>query len=46
MRTALENKYWEPEMLDIYPQQVVRTGIQNVWEHHPVSLEACGTPSS
>jgi hypothetical protein len=33
-------------MLDIYPQQVVRTGIQNVWEHHPVSLEACGTPSS
>jgi hypothetical protein len=35
-----------PEMLDIYPQQVVRTGIQNVWQHAPVSLETCGTPST
>jgi hypothetical protein len=35
-----------PEMLDIYPQQVVRTGIQSVWQHAPVSLETCGTPST
>jgi hypothetical protein len=35
-----------PEMLDIYPQQVVRTGIQDVWQHAPVSLETCGTPST
>jgi hypothetical protein len=35
-----------PEMLDIYPQQVVRTGIQSLWQHAPVSLETCGTPST
>jgi hypothetical protein len=46
MRTASANKYFEPEMLDVYPQQVVRTGIQNVWQRHPVSLETCGTPAS
>jgi len=46
MRTASANKYFEPEMLDVYPQQVVRAGIQNVWQHHPVSLETCGTPAS
>jgi hypothetical protein len=31
-------------MLDIYPQQVVRVGIQDVWKHRPVSLETCATP--
>lgn len=34
------------EMLDVYPEQVVRTGIENVWQHSPVSLETCGTPAS
>jgi hypothetical protein len=33
--------YWG-EMLDIYPEQIVRTGIQNAWERSPVSLESCG----
>jgi hypothetical protein len=33
-------------MLDMYPQQVVRTGIQDVWQRGPVSLETCGTPAS
>lgn len=33
-------------MVDIYPQQVVRTGIQEVWRNAPVSLETCGTPGS
>jgi len=33
-------------MLDLYPQQVVRTGIQEVWQRSPVSLETCGTPLS
>ena len=33
-------------MLDLYPQQVVRTGIQEVWRRSPVSLETCGTPLS
>ena len=32
-------------MLDMYPQQVVRTGIQDAWQKYPVSLETCGTPS-
>jgi hypothetical protein len=33
-------------MLDMYPQQVVRTGIQDAWQRSPVSLETCGTPAS
>ena len=33
-------------MLDLYPQQVVRAGIGDVWRRSPVSLETCGTPLS
>ncbi len=33
-------------MIDMYPQQIVRTGIQEVWKKAPVSLETCGTPGS
>jgi hypothetical protein len=33
-------------MLDMYPQQVARTGIQDAWQRSTVSLEACGTPAS
>jgi hypothetical protein len=33
-------------MYDLYPQQVVRTGIEDAWQHYPVSLETCGTPAS
>lgn len=43
---ASKERYFEPEMLDVYPQQVVRSGIQDVWQRRPVSLETCGTPSS
>ena len=32
-------------MLDLYPQQVVRSGVQDVWQRSPVSLETCGTPA-
>jgi hypothetical protein len=45
LRTKSDNPYFQPEMLDVYPQQVVRAGIQNVWEQRPVSLEVCGTVS-
>lgn len=45
LRMKSDNPYFEPEMLDIYPQQVVRAGIQNVWQARPVSLEVCGTVS-
>ena len=31
-------------MLDFYPQQIARTGIQNVWQRSPVSLETCWVP--
>ena len=34
------------EMFDIYPQQIVRTGIQDVWKNAPVSMETCGVPES
>ena len=44
MRTSSDNLFFPPEMLDIYPQQIVRAGIQNVWQRSPVSLEACGVP--
>jgi hypothetical protein len=30
-------------MLDLYPEQVVRTGVGEAWRNYPVSLETCGT---
>ena len=33
-------------MLDFYPEQIARTGIQDVWKRSPVSLETCGVPGS
>jgi hypothetical protein len=35
--------HWS-EMLDVYPEQIVRAGIQHVWEKHPVSMETCWVP--
>lgn len=46
MRTSSDDPYFPAEMLEIYPQQVARSGIQDVWQQRPVSLETCGTPSS
>jgi len=37
------NAYFPAEMLEIYPQQIVRAGIQDVWQRKPVSLEVCYT---
>lgn len=34
------------EMLDVYPQQIVRAGIEDAWQRSPVSLETCGVPGS
>jgi hypothetical protein len=45
LRTKSDQPYFQPEMLDVYPQQVVRAGIQDVWQQRPVSLEVCGTVS-
>src|SRR5438270_10444495 len=33
-------------MRDFYPEQIARTGIRNVWERSPVSMETCGVPGS
>jgi hypothetical protein len=44
MRTSSDNPYFPPEMLDVYPQQVVRAGIHEVWKRSPVSLETCWVP--
>jgi hypothetical protein len=33
-------------MLDFYPEQIVRAGIQEVWRNAPVSMETCGVPES
>jgi hypothetical protein len=43
MRTSSTDAYFPAEMLEIYPQQIVRTGIQDVWQRSPVSLETCYT---
>lgn len=34
------------EMFDSYPQQIARTGIQDVWKNAAVSMETCGVPES
>jgi hypothetical protein len=43
MRVSSNDPYFPAEMLEIYPQQIVRSGIQNVWQRSPVSLETCYT---
>jgi hypothetical protein len=44
MRLVSDDPYFPAEMLDIYPQQVVRAGIQDIGLRSPVSLEACWVP--
>jgi hypothetical protein len=31
-------------MFDLYPEQIVRAGVQDVWQRSPVSLETCWVP--
>ena len=45
LRMSSEDHHFEPEMLDVYPQQIVRAGIQEVWRRSPVSLETCWVPA-
>jgi hypothetical protein len=33
-------------MLDLYPEQIARGKLQDVWRTAPVSLESCGVPES
>ncbi len=44
MRLTSDNRDFRAEMLTIYPQQVMRAGIQDVWQRSPVSLETCWVP--
>ena len=39
MRKDSNDEYFPAEMLEVYPQQLVRAGIQDVWQRRPVSLE-------
>lgn len=32
-------------MRSVYPQEIVRSGVQNVWQRRPVVLESCWTPA-
>ncbi len=45
MRLTSDDKDFRAEMLTVYPQQVVRAGIQDVWQRSPVSLETCWVPA-
>jgi Domain of unknown function (DUF4832)/Beta-galactosidase len=38
-------KQWA-HMFDFYPEQIARTGIQDVWKRAPVTMETCGVPES
>lgn len=44
MRLTSDNRDFRAEMLTVYPQQVVRAAIQDVWQRSPVSLETCWVP--
>jgi hypothetical protein len=44
MRTDSTDPFFPNEMLDVYPQQIVRAGIQDAWQRGPVYLEACWVP--
>jgi hypothetical protein len=44
LRMSSDEPHFQPEMLDVYPQQIVRAGIQDVWKRSPVSLETCWVP--
>jgi len=44
MRLSSDDPHFPAEMLDIYPQQVVRAGIRDIGLRSPVSLEACWVP--
>jgi len=39
-------KPWADDILDIYPEQIVRAGVQDVWQRRPVFLESCGVAGS
>src|SRR5437879_13786822 len=41
MRTNCDNEYFPAEMLEVYPRQVVRGGLQDFWQLSPVSLVPC-----
>jgi hypothetical protein len=32
-------------MRSLYPQEIVRAGVQNAWQKRPIALESCWTPT-
>ena len=45
LRLAPDGKGGWSHMRSVYPQEIVRSGVQNVWQKRPVVLESCGTPA-
>jgi hypothetical protein len=44
MRRPRDGSAGFAHMLDMYPQQIVRAGIQDAWTRGPVSFETCWVP--
>ncbi|MEP7122387.1 MAG: DUF4832 domain-containing protein [Byssovorax sp.] len=45
LRTLPEGQGGWSHMRSLYPQEIVRSGVQNVWQKHPIALESCWTPA-
>ena len=45
LRLASDGVSGWSHMRSVYPQGIVRSGAQNVWQKRPVALEACWTPA-
>ena len=45
LRLAPDGKGGWSHMRNVYPQEIVRSGVQNVWQRRPVVLESCWTPA-
>ena len=45
LRTGPEGVGGWSHMRSLYPQEIVRSGVQNVWQKRPIALESCWTPA-
>jgi Domain of unknown function (DUF4832) len=45
LRLGPDRKGGWSHMRSLYPQEIVRAGVQNVWQKRPVVLESCWTPA-
>jgi hypothetical protein len=45
LRTGPEGLGGWSHMRSLYPQEIVRSGVQNTWQKRPIALESCWTPT-